>query len=306
MTAPSKRIASQKSFLGSPAFVRLGIFLARTIPRSWNYALAAFVARVMARRRNGMFCGVRANLVHVLGPQATARTLDDYARRAIEHAGRTYVDMFGANPEDYSSGRVKLQVDPAVWAHTLETMRDPRGTILVGPHMGNFDLAAQWMASQGVRMQFLSLADPDSGTRVMNALRESRGIIVTPIEPGSLRLALKHLRGGGVAVTGIDRVISPRDDLVPFFDAPAPMPNGHVRLAIQAGCRIVVACCIQEPDGDYRFIIAPPLEMEVTGDRRKDVQHNTRRVLLVAEEMIRSAPEQWLMFHPIWDLPPEP
>ena len=185
-------------------------------------------------------------------------------------------------------------------------MRDPRGTVLVGPHMGNFDLAAQWMATQGVDLQFLSLAAPDAGTLTMNALRESRGIHVTPIEPRALRVAFRRLKEGGVVVTGIDRVVSRSDEPVLFFDALAPMPNGHVRLALQAGSHIVVACCLQQPDGHYKTVIAPPVEMEVTGDRRRDVAHNTRRVLQVAEEMIRSAPDQWLMFHPVWDSPPEP
>jgi lauroyl/myristoyl acyltransferase len=300
-----ERSMRRQSILSTAPFVRLGMFLARTIPQSWAYALAGWVAHKMARRRNSMFRGVRANLAHVVGPQANAETLDDLARRAIEHAGHTYVDMFRTTMEDHRRGRVRVEIDAAMWNRALQAMRDPRGTILVGPHIGNFDLAAQWMASQGIEMQFLSLADPDAGTRTMNSLRESRGIVVTPIDPGSLRLALKRLRKGGVVVTGIDRVISPDDEPVLFFDAPARLPKGHVRLALQAGSHIIVACCSQAPDGRYRMTIAPPVEMEVTGDRHKDVMHNTRRVLQIIEEMIRSMPDQWLMFHPVWDVRPE-
>jgi lauroyl/myristoyl acyltransferase len=292
--------------LGSPPFVRLGIFLARTIPRSWNYALAGLIARMMARHRNNMFCAIRANLAHVLGPQASPDTLDELARSAIEHAGRTYVDMFGATIEDYSCGRVKIEIDPAVFASTRQALRDPRGTVLVAPHMGNFDLICQWAVAQGIEMQFLGLAQPDAGTRVLHALRASKGMIITPIDPGSLRRAFTRLKKGGVVVIGIDRVVSSDDEPVLFFDAPAPLPSGHVRLALQTGAHVIVACCLQEPDGHYRVVVTPPLEMEVTGDRRRDILHNPRRVLLVVEDMIKSAPDQWLMFHPVWDAQPEP
>jgi lauroyl/myristoyl acyltransferase len=40
--------------------------------------------------------------------------------------------------------------------------------------------------------------------------------------------------------------------------------------------------------------------MERTYDRALDVRHNTRRVLAIIEEMIRLAPDQWLMFVPVW------
>jgi len=40
--------------------------------------------------------------------------------------------------------------------------------------------------------------------------------------------------------------------------------------------------------------------METTGDRAQDVRHNVRRVLAIIEEMIRQAPDQWLMFVPVW------
>jgi lauroyl/myristoyl acyltransferase len=78
------------------------------------------------------------------------------------------------------------------------------------------------------------------------------------------------------------------------------MPDGHVRLALQTNARVLIACCHQDEAGEYTLRVEPPMEMERTGDRERDVAHNVRRVLAVIEDMILEAPEQWLMFLPVW------
>lgn len=288
-----------QDILGSPPFIMLAVAIARAMPARFAYWLSRTIARGMARRRNHMFSTMRANLAHVVS-QASAHELDAMAEAALSHAGCTYFDMFHLSLEDYLQGRVALRIDPDEWATVEKTLQDERGTVLVGPHMSNFDLAAQWIAGQGYEMQALSLADPNGGTRVVNTLRRNRGIIMTPIDMPSLRLAVKRLREGGVILTGVDRSVSEKDEPIHFFDAPARLPTGHVRLALQTHSRVVVACCVQDPDGCYAVKLAPPLEMETTGDRAYDLLHNTRRVLAIIEDMIRLAPEQWLMFVPVW------
>jgi len=286
--------------LGSPPFIMLGVAIARLTPKRFGYWLARRMARDMSRRRNHLFSTLRANLKHVVGPQASEQHLDRLAENAIYHAGCTYFDMFRARRQDLERGRGTVRIDPDAWALTRSVLSDKQGAVLVGPHMSNFDLAVQWMTAQGIQIQALSLAMPDLGTRVVNWLRTHRGMTMTPIDVRSLRLALERLRRGGVVMTGVDRPVSRDDDPTPFFDAPAKMPTGHVRLALQTGTRIVVACCVQEPDGYYALRLAPPLDMETTGDRAQDVRHNVRRVLAIIEEMIRQAPDQWLMFVPVW------
>lgn len=288
-----------QKILGSPPFIMLGLVIARVTPKRFGYWLAHSIARWMAKRRNHLFKTLRANLRHVL-PQASEQELDKLAENAIYHAGCTYFDMFRTRRQDLIAGRANVRVASDTWEQVKRALSDGQGVILVGPHMSNFDLAAQWIAAQGVQMQALSLAMPDWGTRVVNWLRKRRGIVITPIDVRSLRLAMERLRQGGVVVTGVDRPVPQEDELTLFFDAPARMPRGHVRLALQTGARIVVACCIQEPDGYYALHFAPPLNMKVTGNRIEDVRHNVRCVLSIVEEMIRKAPDQWLMFVPVW------
>lgn len=289
--------------LGSAPAMMAGIAIARATPKRFGYWLAARVARSMARRRNNLFCTLRTNLSHVLPTDIDADELDAMAERVIYHAGVSYYDMFRAGVDDYVAGRAPIRYDPVEWERTLEVLTDGRGTVLVGPHVGNFDLAAQWIAAQGIEIQALSLADPTAGNRMQNWLRRRRGMIVTPISVTALRSAVARLRKGGVVLTGVDRPISPNDEPVLFFDAPARLPDGHVRLALQTNARVLAASCVLEPDGCWVLHVPPPIEMERTGNREKDVRRNVRRVLEVIEYLIRLAPDQWEMYEPVWEYP---
>ncbi|MBC7235289.1 MAG: hypothetical protein H5T69_05565 [Chloroflexi bacterium] len=295
------------------------------VPPRLGYRLATRVASAMAKREATMFTTVRENLRHVL-PHAGAEELSRLAEEAIAHAGRTYYDMFRFSDEDYRRGRVPLRVDVEEWRAVREVLADDRGTVLVGPHMSNFDMAARWIVAQGFTMQGLSLPQPNTGTRVLNRLRRRSGIEMTPLDVSALRMAVKRLRQGGIVLTGVDRPVSLMEEPVLFFDAPARLPTGHVRLALQTCSRIVVGCCLLESAVDmssqgfartlgkkaalcrpdeldccYRIQYAPPLEMEEVGGREESVRHNVMRVLEIIERMIRQAPSQWLMFVPVWD-----
>jgi KDO2-lipid IV(A) lauroyltransferase len=293
-----------QDILSSPPFIMFGILIARTMPERFGYWLARTMAHRMAQRGDFIFSTLKENLAHVMGPSASADELDELAETAIYHAGCTYFDLFRRSVKDYRRGRVPLRVDPDQWAQLKELLQDERGTILVGPHTSNFDLAAQWLAAQDIEMQALSLTEPSAGNRVLNELRRRHGIIMTPIDVRSLRQAIRRLKGGGVVITGIDRPVSDNDKPIQFFDAPARMPTGHIRLALRTNSRIVALCCLQDPDGAldgaYAIRFSPPMDMETTGRRSKDIQHNTRRVLAIIEDMIREAPQQWLMFVPVW------
>lgn len=295
-----------QDILGSPPFVVLGIVIAHILPPFLGRKLAQSIAKGMRRRRSYMFLMARENLAHVVGDKIGEEELDSMAETAIYHSGSTCYDMFRLSAKDYQSGRAKIKLNPKEWARACEVFHDERGTVIVGPHMSNFDLVAQWFAAQGFEIQALGLKGPSRGTQVVNLVRRHRQVTVTPITMSSLRSAVARLRGGGIVATGVDRPVEGSDELLPFFGVPGPLPTGHIRLALRTNSRIVAACCTQDGNGCYSIRIAPPLDMQRTGDRAKDVRHNAMRVLAIIEDMIRQAPEQWLMFVPVWPGEPAP
>lgn len=285
--------------LGGPLGIWLGLLVSRTLPPRAGYWLADRLTNRIVQSQGTMYVTLRRNLSHVM-PELDGEALDALAARAMRHAGHTYYEMLRARVCDYVRDRILVKVDPAAWEMTLAACHDERGLVLVGPHISNYDLVSQWMAARGIDMQALSLASPGWGGKVVNNIRRHRGIMMTPITVASLRLALERLQQGGVVVTGADRPASMDDDLLPFFGRPAPMPTGHIRLALRANARVQVVSCYQDEEGVYHLLPSPLLEMERVGNREETVRHNALRVLAILEERIRAVPDQWLMFVPVW------
>ena len=289
-----------QGLFNTPFYIGLGIAISRAMPRWLVYGISRQMARYLSRRGSKLYKTLCANYAQLMGPDIPDETLAQMAQHAIYHAGCTYVDMFRGSMQDLRLGKIAVRIDEDDWERAREALTDARGTILVGPHVSNFDLAAQWIAAQGIDMKALSLAGPSPGNKMLNALRKRRGIDMRPVGVDTLRWAGRLLKAGGVVLTGVDRPLSEMDPPISFFGAEARLPNGHVRLALQTDSRVIVAACTQDEDGVYAIHFSAPMEMERVGARKASIAHNTGRVLREIEKMIRIKPDQWLMFVPVW------
>jgi lauroyl/myristoyl acyltransferase len=134
----------------------------------------------------------------------------------------------------------------------------------------------------------------------MDHMRVRQGVHLTSINVPALREAIRRLRAGGIVLTGVDRPVGDEGYWTEFFGRPAPLPTGHVRLALRADAVIFVASAYRNAGRDNVICISPPLDMVRTGDADEDLRVNMRRVTAWLEKFIRARPEQWGMFVPVW------
>ncbi len=291
------------STLTRTAGVRLGLGLARIVPPGMAYSLARGAARLIRRWRWSMFTVLRDNLDHL--PLPADASPDDLAESAVALALRTYYELYRS---------IVMHQPPADITTRNGIPREglpnaPKGSpgLVVGAlHMSNFDLAGAWLTSQGFECQVLSLANPDAADQLINRLRRKGGMTVTPIGPNALRSAIRRLRAGGVIITGIDRPFDDGGMVLPFFGQMTHMPVGHVRLALQTNARFVLVACIAKGPGRYEIVFDEPMEMVRTGDRQTDIRENALAIIERAEALILSAPDQWLVFRPVWPVNDQP
>ena len=279
---------------------QLGLFIGQHMPGRMGYGLARVAASVVARRKPELYWTVRANLRQIVGPEVDDDTLHGMARQVFFHAGQTYYDFFHAvgQPPEVLAEAVRGAV-PIFERVTSQTARG-RGVLLLGTHMSNFDLGALTLGARGLTAQVLSLAEPGAGFRLLNRLRALEGFEITPITPASLRVAIRRLRSGGLVITGVDRPVPQDRALVEFFGRPAYLPGGPARIALMTGAAVFMGGCHYDSDVGYVLEATGPIEMTRTGDRRRDVLANTRRLAAVLEGYVRAHPEQWMMFHSFW------
>jgi KDO2-lipid IV(A) lauroyltransferase len=54
------------------------------------------------------------------------------------------------------------------------------------------------------------------------------------------------------------------------------------------------------PDGRYKLLFLPPVEITRTDDYESDLRVNTQRFTKVMEDIIRQYPDQWFWIHQRW------
>lgn len=291
----------------NPRSIQLGMWFSQHAPESVGHRFSWWAADVVCRVKPSVYDVVQANLSQVLGPDVPGRTLEQSVRQVFYTAIRGYFDLFRALRLPREELEALVDFPEQARSHIRSLWNRKGGSILVFPHLGNFDIAAQALGKYLPEPQVLTLPDPSPGFQLANKLRIGTGVEVTPLSTSALRKAVKRLRRGGLVSVAADRPVSSLDEPMPFFGKPARVPSGHIRLALKTNALVVVGCCfLSSETGRYTIHIEPPLELLRSGDREKDVELNMRRVLDVMETVIRRWTWQWQMFVPVWPDPLEP
>jgi KDO2-lipid IV(A) lauroyltransferase len=285
----------------NPRTIQLGMRLSQHIPASVAHRLAWLAANVVCQVKPAVYRVVWANLNQVLGSGVEWQILERTVRQVFYTTIRSHYDLFRALllPREEQARLVEFSLEAQELARSLR--HGQKGSVLVLPHLGSFDIAGQAIASHLPETQVLTLSEPPAGFQLINKLRLQSGVEVTPLSSTALRKAIRLLRRGGMVSVAGDRPVSDLDEPISFFGRPARLPSGHVRLALKTDAVVVVGCCFLSPEtGRYTIHVGPPLEMVRTGNLDEEVRLNMRQVLDGLESIIRRWVGQWQMYVPVW------
>ncbi len=280
--------------------VSLVTALGRGLPPRLGHRLADFVAEQVAGQRGSkMVQAVRANQWVVRGCMPDGNALDRAVLETLRHSARSVFDLYHyiQNPE---AARRLIVLDSTTQELVRRHEFDGRGLMVVGLHLSSFDLVLQWLCQQGMCPFVLTIPNPQGGRRMEFEMRKRTGMNLVPFSIGALRQALRHLQQGGVALTGIDRPLPEPGALPRFFGRPSALPIHHIFLATKARVPVVIMFTRLKADGKYHVYTSDLIEMDSHPDREQGALQNAEKVLSVAEQFIRQAPEQWSVSLPVW------
>ncbi len=232
------------------------------------------------------------NVGRVLQSSPDAPLVQITARRAFRTSARNFVEL--ALIRLYGHRWVpQVEVE---WSSKRIDLGGP--VVIVSAHLGPFDVVAALLARQGHR--FVVVAEPMRPRwldRIVRWLRGQGGIeLVTPTLSG-LHRVFRALRAGRPVVFLVDTRLARSDSPIRFFGAAASLPDVAVRLARRVQCPLVLAFAYRAREG-YRVCI----ESFWTPCRSyEDVGMLFEQVVRRVEGAIRNAPDQWVVFRPLWD-----
>lgn len=241
-------------------------------------------------------------------PHAAATERERIVKGTFESLGRVLGEMSQfprATREDLGK-KIEFRFDPALVAKHEKLRAEGRGTIIISPHLGNWELLVY--AYSALREPISYLARPLDNPLIEDlTVRLRTRFGNRPInKTNSVPAAIKVLREGGILGILADVNVHPKEGVfVPFFGVPACTSAGVAMLAIRTNSVIVPLAGVWDKHaGKYIAVHGDMIEPTQTGDRQNDIVETTGRFTAEVEKLVSMYPDQWLWIHKRWKTRP--
>jgi KDO2-lipid IV(A) lauroyltransferase len=185
--------------------------------------------------------------------------------------------------------------------HCLKALQKGRGALLFTAHFGNWELSAAAGALL-IKPSLVLYRTLDSTVLdyLVLKVRSASGNTLLPKE-NAMRAMLRSLKRNEMVAILIDQNMAWYEGaFVEYFGRPACTTTGLALLALHTGAPVLPGFMARLPDGRYRLVIGPEVEIIRTGNHDADVFAITQRCTKVIEEVVRQYPDQWFWVHQRW------
>lgn len=277
---------------------RICSFICRRMPLQFSYALARVCSDIVYLTWPRGRARAKENMARALGSHASTEEIERAARGAFRNFGKYLVDFLRSpllQPEDIENGIVVEG-----WENLDQALAEGKGAILVGLHLGHWDLAAMAIALRCYRLS--AIFESLSHVRLDNFVQRLRAAMGSKLLPtkGGIGAMVQALRQNELLALLIDCPGPTKGVTVKFCGKTVEVPPGAATLALRTGARIIPGAFVRLPDNTFRGFFNQYIPFQPSGDFGKDVQALTQCIMNSLEEFVRQYPDQWVMFKRMW------
>ncbi|MCC7377607.1 MAG: hypothetical protein IT581_23300 [Verrucomicrobiales bacterium] len=276
------------------------IQLVRRLGLRWAYAWLVFVAAYFTLANRAAYRSSADFLQRVLGPVAWWRRPWRVYRHFFSF-GVTLLDRLAV-----ISGKAPIECRFEGEAQFHEYLGRGKGIILVGAHLGSWEIGGHLLGRLGIPVNVVVLDKDEARLRhLYNDALETRTFrfLTTDGHPlRSIAIAAAVRRGEIVALLG-DRTFGGAECAVEFLGGRAKFPTGPYLLAAATGAPVFQVFAVREKLGHYRFFSFPAelVERAVARGGASAVAPFVERYAGRLAEVARRYPYQWHNYYPFWD-----
>jgi predicted LPLAT superfamily acyltransferase len=190
--------------------------------------------------------------------------------------------------------------------HLFALKREGRGALLLGAHLGSFDMARTLARDSGVPINIVMFtANAERINRIFEELDPESQVRVVSLDPTSVRTAFEIRscidRGELVAILA-DRVpVGAREEPIElgFLGGRRTFPRSPFLLAALLGCPVLVSLCVRTGPLRYYTWVEPisPGRRVPRDDRDKRAEELAGAYVAELERTCLAHPYQWFNFY---------
>lgn len=223
-------------------------------------------------------------------PARTEHERDQLWRQNLVETGRTVTETlrFWTRPSAVNLRHV-VQVEGAALLDVA--LATGRGVIIAAPHLGNWELLNQWLASRSPLAIVYRPPRMDWMDSVIRRARGQSGVTQVRAEASGVRILFKRLKEGGMVGILPDQQPKRGDGVfAPFFGIPALTMSLVPRLANKTGATVLMAFAERLPGHAGFRIRIRPTSAAIAGS---DVAAAATALNAAIEAGIALAPDQY-------------
>jgi KDO2-lipid IV(A) lauroyltransferase len=223
------------------------------------------------------------------------------SRQIFKHTGITIIEILQSpflSCEDLLTGFRFVSGEQ----YFIDALKDTnKGLIVAACHMGNWEVGLPYFGciidrpltavARKIGIKWLDDWFDFLRTRLGNKIIYKRG---------AWQKMVQTLRNAEVLLITMDQSRYKQAVEITFFNHKATATPAAAMAAIRCRCPVLPMFSVREAVGMQAITVYPPIEMQRTGDLRRDLQINTQKIIDAMEDMIRKHPEQWVWFQRPW------
>jgi Kdo2-lipid IVA lauroyltransferase/acyltransferase len=277
---------------------RLVSMIANIVPRPLGNWMSLRVADLNYYLNKVSRESVRANLKVILPDDSDEHR--QYTLRWMFRAFGKYMFEFVGNKR-CNAAFINRCVSIKGREHVDNALAKGRGVVLLGAHLGNWELGASALAYAGIPV--LGVIQKHSNRRIHEFYmkqRQKRGYEVVVIGEAA-RKGLRHLKNNGALALLAERPFGEDGIEVDFFGRKAIFAGGPARIAVTRRTDMIPTFVLRRWDDSFGISFSSPITAPADLSKDEKIKFMTQEFANQLEVLIRENPTQWLTFYRVFE-----
>ena len=217
----------------------------------------------------------------------------------IYYFATTLLDRIFMTESDFKKFDITITGLPLV----ISALKEGRGCLLLGSHLGSFDLLIRARHALGERrVNVMMRVDPHTNLRKVIGVNNSLVNIIPLGHPNSYLHAYEAINKGEIVAVLADRVDGSSKLPVQFMNRLTAMPTAPHILAARCRAPILMFFGIYENSNKYRIEFVECGTAASVSSHGVELQSEVNLYTRILETYARRYPLNWFNFYPYWSM----